>query len=42
MPRKTCFSVSIDESGEDYLYPKSFFIGVELPQKVIDRIALTA
>jgi len=32
----------IDESGEDYLYPKSFFVGVELSQKVIDRIALTA
>lgn len=28
----------IDESGEDYLYPKSFFIAVKLPQPVVERI----
>lgn len=28
----------IDESGEDYLYPKSFFVGVDLPQPVVERI----
>jgi hypothetical protein len=22
----------IDESGEDYLYPQSFFVSIELPQ----------
>ncbi|MGH9871737.1 MAG: hypothetical protein ACRD9S_04630 [Pyrinomonadaceae bacterium] len=24
----------IDESGEDYLYPESFFVGIRLPQAV--------
>ena len=24
----------IDESGEDYLYPKSFFAPIELPQPI--------
>lgn len=28
----------VDESGEDYLYPKAFFIGVELPKRVVERI----
>lgn len=28
----------IDESGEDYLYSKSFFIAVKLPQPVVERI----
>ena len=28
----------IDESGEDYLFPASRFIAVELPQEVVDRI----
>lgn len=28
----------IDESGEDYLYPKSFFVDLELPQPVIDHL----
>ena len=23
----------IDESGEDYLYPESFFISIQIPQK---------
>ncbi len=28
----------IDESGEDYLYPKSFFISLKLPRQVADRL----
>lgn len=24
----------IDESGEDYLYPRSYFVAVDLPQSV--------
>jgi hypothetical protein len=32
----------VDESGEDYLYPKSFFTAVDLPQHVIERILHTA
>ena len=30
----------IDESGEDYLYPEDYFIAVELPQPVIEKLAL--
>jgi len=29
----------IDESGEDYLYPKSYFIAVNLPQAAIESIS---
>ncbi len=28
----------IDESGEDYLYPQSFFMAVELPQRVASAV----
>ena len=28
----------IDESGEDYLYPDSLFVHLELPAAVADRI----
>ena len=28
----------IDESGEDYLYPKSFFVVVELPRGKADTV----
>ena len=31
----------IDESGEDYLYPKTFFRAIELPQSV-KKAVLTA
>ena len=31
----------IDESGEDYLYPRDYFIGVELPQSVKEALFLT-
>jgi len=29
----------IDESGDDYLYPSSFFMAIELPQPVKRAIA---
>ena len=29
----------IDETGEDYLYPKELFAPVHLPQDVLDRLA---
>lgn len=32
----------IDESGEDYLYPQSFFVSVELPQTVRRRVLQAA
>ncbi|MBN2269861.1 MAG: hypothetical protein JXN61_04560 [Sedimentisphaerales bacterium] len=28
----------IDESGEDYLYPESYFVLVELPRKAQDAL----
>lgn len=31
----------VDESGEDYLYPKHYFIPIELPQE-IEEALLTA
>ena len=31
----------VDESGEDYLYPESYFIPVELPQKIQDALRLS-
>ena len=32
----------IDESGEDYLYPESYFVFVRLPLKAQQAIAATA
>ena len=32
----------IDESGEDYLYPSSDFLPVDLPQPVQQALALAA
>jgi hypothetical protein len=32
----------IDESGEDYLYPESYFILVELPRKAQDALRATS
>ena len=32
----------IDESGEDYLYPESYFVLVRLPLKAQQAIAATA
>jgi hypothetical protein len=30
----------VDESGEDYLYPEDYFIFVDLPQPVIEKLSL--
>jgi hypothetical protein len=32
----------IDESGEDYLYPQSYFVAVRLPQKAQRAVAAIA
>lgn len=32
----------IDESGEDYLYPKQFFVAVDLPPTVRRRVLQAA
>ncbi len=32
----------IDESGEDYLYPESYFVRVQLPQEAEKAIVKTA
>ena len=31
----------IDESGEDYLYPQSYFIPLNLPRKAQELVAVT-
>ena len=31
----------VDESGEDYLYPESYFIPVELPKKIQDALTIS-
>ncbi len=31
----------IDESGEDYLYPRSYFIFIQLPNEVQDALLTT-
>jgi hypothetical protein len=31
----------IDESGEDYLYPRSYFIAVQLPREAQEALQLT-
>jgi len=30
----------VDESGEDYLYPESYFISVKLPRKVQEALRI--
>jgi hypothetical protein len=32
----------IDESGEDYLYPEEYFVGIELPLKIKQRLLQVA
>lgn len=32
----------IDESGEDYLFPASFFVAVTLPEPVIEKVLRAA
>jgi hypothetical protein len=29
----------VDESGEDYLYPESYFVSIDLPDKARDALA---
>jgi len=31
----------VDESGGDYLYPESYFIPVELPEKIQDALTIS-
>jgi hypothetical protein len=31
----------VDESGEDYLYPASYFVAVRLPRKAQESLAAT-
>lgn len=31
----------IDESGEDYIYPRSYFIDVQLPREVQEALELS-
>jgi hypothetical protein len=32
----------VDESGEDYLYPREYFVAVELPQSVRKAVRLAS
>lgn len=32
----------IDESGEDYIYPRSYFLSVELPEHIADQLTQAA
>jgi hypothetical protein len=32
----------IDESGEDYLYPESLFLDIQLPKRIADAIVSAA
>jgi hypothetical protein len=32
----------IDESGEDYLYPDSYFIPIQLPREALEALRVTA
>ena len=32
----------VDESGEDYVYPSSFFVPIDLPASVAKRVAQAA
>ena len=32
----------VDESGEDYLYPESYFVLLDLPQKAKDALSAQA
>jgi hypothetical protein len=31
----------VDESGEDYLYPESYFVLIKLPRKAQDALSVT-
>jgi len=32
----------IDESGEDYLYPESYFVSIQLPSEAQKALSITA
>ena len=32
----------IDESGEDYLYPSNYFVGIEIPKAVEETFSLAS
>jgi hypothetical protein len=32
----------VDESGEDYLYPRSFFLPIKVPQTISHALALAS
>ena len=32
----------VDESGEDYLYPESYFILIQLPREAQEALSITA
>jgi hypothetical protein len=32
----------VDDSGEDYLYPESYFISIQLPLKAQEALSITA
>ena len=32
----------VDESGEDYLYPKDYFVPIELPEPVLEIFSMAA
>ena len=32
----------VDESGEDYLYPRDFFMPIEIPRRVSEAFALAS
>jgi hypothetical protein len=36
------YSRVVDESGEDYLYPQSYFVFVRLPRKAQEAVAARA
>ena len=40
--KKEGFIRIIDESGDDYLYPKSYFILVELPREAQDALQVAS
>jgi hypothetical protein len=40
--KKEGFMRIIDESGEDYLYPESYFILVELPREAQDALQIAS
>lgn len=32
----------VDESGEDYVYPESYFVAIKLPRKAQEVVAVSA